>query len=242
MILSILNNLEIVPMNLLRFHEEHDPCRLQRIVADIKESKHLNNPPMATICNDGTYLILDGLHRAKALGELEMNKLIIQRVDLNHPKLKILSWTHVIPDHIDIISDENFPKEVPMFTLYRSNQVKTYLGPKCLQQRLAIMHNISSAYLKEEEIERLPESPDFLDPGKQYITFQPFTLEEFNELKDHHYITPPGLTRLLIPDRLLNLKFPLSLFNQEDKSDFHQQISLYKNRLRKYTEEVYILE
>lgn len=45
------------------------------------------------------------------------------------------------------------------------------------------MHNISSKYLKEDEIERLPESPDFLDPGKQYITFQPFTLEEFNELK-----------------------------------------------------------
>ncbi len=67
MILSILNNLEIIPMNLLRFHEEHDPCRLQRIVADINESKHLNNPPMATLCNDGTYLIFRWFTSRKGL-------------------------------------------------------------------------------------------------------------------------------------------------------------------------------
>lgn len=145
---------------------------------------------------------------------------------MDHPKLKILSWTHVIPDYIEIINNNYYAKEVPMFTLFRSNQTTVFLGPKSLKLRLEILHKISSSYLNKDEIERLPEPPDFLEPGKQYLSFQPFTLEEFKELRDYHYITPPGMTRLLIPDRLLNLKMPLHLLDQKDDESFKRKYFL----------------
>ncbi|MGE7217392.1 ParB N-terminal domain-containing protein [Priestia koreensis] len=241
--MSILKVLELIPVDRLKFHEEGDSQRIKRIMQEIQRDGVLKNPIMVSELQNGDYFLLDGLHRSLAIKELGFKYILAQKVELTQPQVKLLSWTHQVPDHINLkpylISGKS---EVPCFTLARSGQEITVYGPKDIHERVEFMHQLTTNYYKDNELLRLPELPDFLAPGSQYVSFIPFNKNEFDEIILKNIVTPPGITRLLIPGRILNLQFPLTLLEEERYNEFQHHLSAYQPRLRKYTEEVYMVE
>ena len=76
-----LNNLRIVELSCLIFHEAHDPTRLARVREEIAEEAVQRNLVIVAPYED-RYLLLDGAHRARALGELDCRFALVQLVEL----------------------------------------------------------------------------------------------------------------------------------------------------------------
>ncbi len=63
------------------FHEAHDPARLARVREEIAADAVQRNPVIVAPYGD-QYLLLDGVHRARALGELGCRFALTQPVEL----------------------------------------------------------------------------------------------------------------------------------------------------------------
>jgi hypothetical protein len=63
------------------FHEAHDPARLARVREEIAAAPVQRNPVIVAPYRD-RYLLLDGAHRARALGELGYRFALAQPVEL----------------------------------------------------------------------------------------------------------------------------------------------------------------
>lgn len=92
-----LNDLHIVELSCFIFHEAHDPARLARVREEIAYDAVQRNPVIVSPYGD-RYLLLDGAHRARALGELGCRFALVQLVELPE---KAGSWGHLL-DHVGL--------------------------------------------------------------------------------------------------------------------------------------------
>ncbi|MCA1718392.1 MAG: ParB N-terminal domain-containing protein, partial [Actinobacteria bacterium] len=89
-----LNDLRIVELSCLILHEAHDTARLARVREDIADEGVQRNPVIVAPYTD-RYLLLDGAHRARALGELGCRFALVQVVELPG---RAGSWGHLLAD------------------------------------------------------------------------------------------------------------------------------------------------
>lgn len=89
-----LDGRHIVELSCLIFHEAHDPARLARVREEIADEAMQRNPLIVAPYED-RYLLLDGAHRARALGELGCRFALVQLIDLPE---KAGSWSHLLDD------------------------------------------------------------------------------------------------------------------------------------------------
>jgi hypothetical protein len=76
------------------FHEAHDPARLARVREEIAAAPVQRNPVVVAPYRD-RYLLLDGAHRARALGELGCCFALAQPVELPE---RAGSWSHLLEE------------------------------------------------------------------------------------------------------------------------------------------------
>ena len=76
------------------FHEVHDPARLARVREEIAADPMQRNPVSVAPYGD-RYLLLDGAHRARALGELGCRFALAQPVKLPE---RAGSWSHLLEE------------------------------------------------------------------------------------------------------------------------------------------------
>ncbi len=85
--------LELLKINEVRPHEEVKIRNLSEIMNSIKQIGLQLDP---VIVDEKTNVALDGMHRIKAIRELQLKRIMVARVDYSDPKIGLERWLRAI--------------------------------------------------------------------------------------------------------------------------------------------------
>jgi len=96
-----LPDLRFVPTETVYPHEYHDLQRTQPLVARLRDSGTLKNPPIVTQIGDGMrveprYVVLDGANRSTAARAAGWPHLLVQVVRYESPAVELFTWYHAL--------------------------------------------------------------------------------------------------------------------------------------------------
>lgn len=250
---DVLDSLELLDINQLCLHEEHEPLRIIRTSQAIKDNGYLLHPILATHMDDGRYLVLDGVHRTGALRLLGANKVPVQVV--NEMDFSMEAWSHLVTegDWVNCLLNDGAlqwsEKETghPAFAqIIDATGRRMILYVNRIQDDfLFVWHKIVSSYSKTNEVSRIPQGSCIVpDKGMVLIAFSAFVLEELKSIVQKGQVLPAGVTRFQVNGRLLNLKIPLHFLTCQESRDqeWIRQFERWRKSLRLYTEQVYLCE
>lgn len=96
-----LPDLRFVPTDAVHPHEYHDLQRTQPLVARLRETGTLKNPPIVTQVGDGMrveprFVVLDGANRSTAASAAGWPHLLVQVVRYEEPGVELHTWYHAL--------------------------------------------------------------------------------------------------------------------------------------------------
>lgn len=266
--------LELVPIEQVLPHEQIDDKRVARLMSRLEEDGRLVNPPVTTFWK-GHYIVLDGATRSTAFKRLGYHYLIVQVASPDREGFELHTWYHAISsqqpfadlyDHlktIDGLTLSPLPDPQIRSALRHKNALCYFLdrdGRATLAQvtagadRLAVMNALVSRYTNWGSVERtlLTDLPRLLGQFPQmtavaiFPQFEPQTVFEVASRGD---LLPAGLTRFVIPGRILRLNADLERLKKEEplpakRAWFNAFLEekLARSRMRYYQEPVILLD
>ncbi|RMG90500.1 MAG: pyridoxal-phosphate dependent enzyme [Chloroflexi bacterium] len=267
-------SLEIVPSELVIPHEQIDEKRVARLMKRLEEDGRLVNPPI-TIFWNGRYIVLDGATRSTALKRLGYPYTIVQVVRPGQDTFELHTWYHAISSKRPFSELLNLLQQIPglQLTPIETHQAQTALRqPDTLcyfldrngnttlatiqpgANRLQVMNELVATYTNWGDVERtlLTDLPRLLAQFPQMTAvaiFPQFKPETVFEVASQGELLPAGLTRFVIPGRILRLNADLKRLHQDEplaakRAWFNRflQEKLARSRLRYYQEPVILLD
>lgn len=251
-----LDALAVVELSRLILHEDHDPARLARVREGIKAEAVQRNPVIAAPYGD-RYFVLDGAHRVRSLAELGPRLALVQTIQLPD---RAESWGHLLPagnleaalrSTPGVEVSEERPGENCLVEARFSDGRLLYAqarNPELLASVRALKA-IGRVYPKDGVVRRVdPEAGVELGAGEAVLLYRRFSPRELVEVVEMGEVLPAGITRFPVPERVLNVRYPLALLEDGDPSDRTAELkefveeSLRKNRVRYYAEPVVLFE
>ncbi len=235
--------LEVVPLDQVLPHENTDPERVSRLILRFQSDSTLINPPLVTPTESG-YVLLDGATRLSALKALGFPTLIVQLVDSQDPALSLGTWNHALQDLSPsalIALLEGLPgcslTAVSPARLRPALEAREALcavttrdGGAYLMRtiertgNLGRLNDIVAAYTHGARVKRLA-SDDFSAvemkaPGfAAVVRFPPFTVGEVIQATLQGQRIPQGITRFVVPGRVLHLHADLERLRADEPLD-----------------------
>ncbi|MFS1512724.1 ParB N-terminal domain-containing protein [Chengkuizengella sp. SCS-71B] len=253
---KIESSLKLIHPTDILFHEKHEGARLSSTKQRILEDGFLRNPISVMELDEKKYLLLDGLHRVLTLKELGCNWIPAQIV--SESEISLQSWNHLLQkdEWLDQI------KENSELIFTKNSKNKTILGkinyPNNTNEEICIhespgndfklissWNDLVNAYNKDYNVKRIHNdqhiTPNHNEVFLQYPTVNMCLIKKV-VLKG--LTLPSGVTRFIIQGRILNLKVPLTLLKSinYDHNKWFESINAWKDSLRHYKEEVYLVE
>jgi L-serine kinase (ATP) / ParB family transcriptional regulator, heme-responsive regulator len=245
-----------VDIEKIRLHEPTEKFRSTTTFEAIQREEVLRNPLLAMAIPENKYLILDGAHRTSALRLLECKRVPIQVVDSSDIQLD--AWEHIISsgNWLEQLKQDSslhwvstVQKEPPIVEVVESSGIKHFVYAKTevndLLSRLHTWHRIVATYNRDYQVKRLPKGSCLRpDPDKVLLRHPTCTIQELEEIISIHQTIPAGVTRFIVPGRLLNLGVPLDLLLSPlvDLERWRKLCDQWSGKLRHYTESVYLCE
>jgi threonine dehydratase len=267
--------LELVPVSQVTPHEEIDIKRVQRLMTRFEVDKWLVNPPI-TIRWKGRYVLLDGATRYAALKRLGYRYLIVQVVEPSQTDFQLHTWFHVVinPDkplsdlfeHLeridglrllpletkDIQSALSEPRTLCYFLDQqgRATMAQEEAGVNRLLVMKELVHAYSSWGLVERtlitDIDRLMAQFPHM---KTVAVFPQFVPQEIFDAARNENLLPAGLSRFIIPGRILRLNADLARLKRDEslsekRAWFDEFLAekMQRSRLRFYEEPVVLMD
>ncbi len=267
-------SLELVPIEQVVPHEQIDEKRVARLMDRLEEDGRLVNPPV-TIFWQGRYVVLDGATRSTAFRRLGYPHLIVQVVRPEQQDFELHTWYHAISSprpfaelqevlsQIEGLRLSPLPMSAIQTAFQQPNALCYFLardGSATLAQaahgadRLVVMNALVAAYTTWGEVERtlLTDLTRLLAQFPQmtavavFPQFQP--ADVFNSASAGNLL-PAGLTRFVIPGRILRLNAELDRLKRDEplaakRAWFNKFLEekLARSRLRYYQEPVILLD
>lgn len=267
-------SLEVVPIELVSPHEAIDEKRVARLAERLKDEDRLVNPPVVTQWN-GRYVILDGATRFTAMERLGFPHIIVQVVDAHSREFTLHTWYHAISsdrpvkelfDHLqqieglvltplataDIQGAFSQPHALCYFLDRDGQAMLAQAAPEA--DRLAVMNALVASYTEWGEVERtlLTDLGRLRGQFPQMVAvaiFPQFAPEDVFSGASRGELLPAGLTRFLIPGRILRLNADLHRLKEDEPlaakrawlNQFLEE-KLARSRLRYYQEPVILLD
>lgn len=268
-------SLELVPVEQVTPHEHIDDKRVARLMDRLEEDGRLVNPPLTTYWK-GHYVILDGATRFTSFQRLGYKYLIVQVVDPSQSGFELHTWYHAISHaqrpftdlrallqqieglELSPLDTHALPavfsdKHTICYFLDRDGQaILARLAPGA--DRLQVMNALVDTYNAWGSVERtlltdvlrlLAQFPDM----QAVAVYPQFTPEEVFDAASQGEFLPAGLTRFVIPGRILRLNADLARLKQDEplsakRAWFSQFLAdkLARSRLRYYQEPVVLLD
>ena len=231
-----LPNLQILPLESLILHEDHDNQRALPLVEKLRAAGILRNPPIVMPLADGTerYMVLDGANRVTSLTEMEFPHIVAQVVKVDDPHVNLQTWNHVVwgmnpktlmgrirkVKGLEVIKVNRFksldaPKYVPV--QIRTPDGKFYLlaeTPSELAIHINTLHQIVNAYKTGASLDRTSQT--LIDSFKSVypdltalVIFPSFKVRTVLKLAAQKIVLPTGITRFTVSPRALHLNYPL---------------------------------
>lgn len=255
-------------------HEETDPFRVNKLKKRIESSGILRNPPIVAQMETG-YVVLDGATRTTSLREIGASHLLAQVVEYGKHGVSVDTWNHILPDVsdndvIDTIGDiagvvlEKTDNTIAKQLLERRECAGyIYCSPECsviiktennLDSMVKVLLNIVSTYKQHGEIYRLAQEDleQIISSRTEHaavMVFPKFSAEEICSIATLQQKLPAGITRHVIPGRVLNVNIPLDWLigagtTTEKNSWLNSWLSakIVDSKVRYYHEPVFIFD
>ena len=266
--------LRVVPMDKVMPHEHFDQKRVDRLASRLEEDGTLGNPPVVVASEDGRYIVLDGATRTTALKQLGYKHGIVQVIS-TEDGLGLHTWYHVIcqigvntllellqglpniameVSDIDRAADDMFEYGGLCFVQTVDNRI-FLIYPAPGVNRLEALNQFTEAYIEAGHVDRTLNS-NILSLKNEYedlaavVIFPEYTVNQVMQATlSSGRLFPAGITRFLIPGRILRLNANLAVM-KSDKSLREKNRWLHemlvdkqgKGGIRYYGEPVYLLD
>ncbi len=267
-------SLELVPTEQVLPHEQIDDKRVARLMTRLEADGRLVNPPVTTFWN-GRYIVLDGATRSTAFKRLGYKYLIVQVAQPERHNFELHTWYHAISSPQPFANLYELIKEIDGLILtplpdsqvraaFRQKDALCYFldrdGKTTLAEvapgadRLTVMNALVSLYTNWGEVERtlntdLPRLLGQFPKMTAVVIFPQFEPETVFEVASRGELLPAGLTRFVIPGRILRLNANLERLKKEEslpakRAWFNQFLDekLARSRMRYYQEPVILLD
>lgn len=231
-----LPHLDILPIESLILHEDHDMQRSAPLIEKLRAAGILRNPPIVMPLMDGTkrYMVLDGANRVTSLHEMEFPHIIAQVVEADDPYVNLQTWNHIVwgmspkalmselrtlkgveITTVDTHQSVDAPKYVPVSV--RLPDGKLYLlseEPTDLSNHIATLHATVNAYKTSASLDRTSQT--LIEPFREIhedltalVIFPRFKIHTLLKLAGRKIVLPTGITRFAVSPRALHLNYPL---------------------------------
>ncbi len=254
-------------------HEHVDNRRVHDLAARLQEDGFLANPPLVTPWQ-GKYIVLDGATRTEALRWLHCPHVVAQIVDLD--KVELYTWNHAVLESSAHVLLEHMQR-VPGIDLVSTTYEAAQAGLEARQFITALLfsrtdiygvrntapieggditalNRLVDTYMSLGQVERTL-ADDWQSLQREYpdaamlVLFPAYTPQEIMEFVMTGQRLPAGITRFVVPGRILRLNFPMDILYADkplgEKNDILQkflQERLARRRVRYYQEPVILLD
>jgi L-serine kinase (ATP) / ParB family transcriptional regulator, heme-responsive regulator len=215
--------IELVKIEKICLHEEHETLRLEDTCQAIREDGVLLHPPLAIRMKDDRYMIIDGAHRTCALQRLGCMRVPLQVVD--ERSFTLDSWGHVVKkgawfDQLlqdpDLVWQAERPQDLMLAEVTDAQGVTLFAKPKQAGHHLKTWHRIVAAYSRDQAVERVADDMGVhLEPDQVLLKYPSCTLGYLEAVVRAGQVVPAGVTRFNVPNRILNLRLPLPVLMGE---------------------------
>ncbi len=223
-------------------HEKHDNQRTPPLMARIKKSGVLRNPPIVTPLQDGSgrFMVLDGANRVTALRKLNFPHVVAQVVNPDDQGLKLYNWNHVIWG-FDPSQFVNSAQQLQDIYLVKGEDERPNLWKDCglaviqvahgdlfsvctqiegLESRVELLNIIVDLYKDRASLDRTNEWSvvrlKAVYPDLcALVKFPKFEIKQILILAGQGCLLPTGITRFMISPRVLHLNFPLEMMKAD---------------------------
>lgn len=267
-------SLELVPIDQIIPHEQIDEKRVNRLMERLEDDGRLVNPPVTTFWN-GRYIVLDGATRSTAFKRLGYPHLIVQVAHAAQQAFELHTWYHAISSpqpfaalqqQLETITGLLLQPLLPhdLQTAFQQADTLCYFlhrdGNATLARvasgstRLDVMNALVNTYTRWGNVERtlLTDLSRLLAQFPEMTTvaiFPEFAPEEVFNAASEGKLLPAGLTRFVIPGRVLRLNADLERLKHDEplsakRAWFNKFLEekLARSRLRYYQEPVILLD
>ena len=265
-------SLAVVSLDKVFPHELIDSRRVENLINKLNESKVFTNPPIVVRSNNH-YVVLDGATRVSSFKKLGFPDIIVQvlKSSDNH---SLNTWSHVVRK-IDSEKLLTLFKKLTEITIVKSDLTSLQRGlvedgylcsiqtaDKTIRHiqmepglnYLDALNTLSTVYTEAGHITRtlqrnvdtlLKEFPDF----SCLAIFPSYTLKEVLKIVDGGKLLPAGITRFIIPGRVMHLNADFEYLksdrNLEEKNRWLHDLvmkRLANDQVRYYAEPVYLMD
>lgn len=265
--LVILSLAEVLP------HEHVDNRRVHDLAQRLETDGVLTNPPMV-IPWQGKYVVLDGATRTEALRWLRCPHVVVQLV--NRDEVQLYTWNHAVLESAAHVLLQRF-RTLPDIQLVQTSFQELEEGlnnrryvaglvagegmvygventSEVQGNEVQILNRLVDAYMSQSQVERTLAS-SWEELRREYpdaallVLFPEYTTEEIMSFVMRGQRMPAGITRFVVPGRILRLNFPLQvLCSEQSLGEKNRQLRRYlqerlaRRRVRYYQEPVILLD
>ncbi len=231
-----LPELRIVLNDDLVTHETCDPARTEGLQRRLTADGVLRNPPIVTpIPGTPRYLVLDGANRVAALKALGVRDVLVQVAE--YEVVEVRSWHHLLvgvaddwPAGITWLPWCGLELTLGRRALASGDAVACVLCTNgrawCLprgerlHEDVELLQRLVTAYppgvtLRRVEEDELRELAGGFPSAQALVLFPRFRREDILELARQGARLPAGITRHIVPGRVLHANLPLSVLAGE---------------------------
>lgn len=265
-------NLAVVPLDKVFPHELTDPRRVNNLIEKINSSEVFTNPPIVFPAKD-YYVVLDGATRIASFKKLGFPHVIVQ-VLKDRSTYDLGTWFHAIRK-IDVTILLELLKNLPGIMLVESevekvqaeilehgglcylqtiDNVTYHIQPEPGVNHIEALNLLTDTYIKASHVTRtlhadieplLKEFPDLTG----VVVFPVYTLDQILQITDSGNVMPSGITRSIIPGRVMRLNADFDLMTSdmglEEKNKRLYDLVMDKlanDQARYYAEPIYLLD
>ena len=249
-----LRDLRLVDLDCLILHEAHDEDRLARLRGRMEAEGEQRNPVIVSPHED-RYLVLDGAHRVRALGELGSPLALVQTVE---PPEKAEGWGHLLGGvetaelgNIEVVEASERPGDSPLAEVESAGEETIFLSStgEGVQGRVRALWSLQSLYPKGIVVRRVESDGAVrLSEKEVLIRYTGFTPGELAAIVDSGSVLPAGITRFRVSERVLGVCYPLENMAGNDVDALNDRLREYVRRrwevgrVRLYEEPVVLFE
>lgn len=234
-----LPRLNILPIESLLLHEQHDERRTPSLIKRLRTEGVLRNPPIVTPLHDcaNRYVVLDGTNRIAALQAMGFPHVLAQVVELDDNGLNLKTWNHVVwgltsatllngIQRISSLDLQCCNEERAFKELESKNALASILLPsgdvytvytvapdtnRYIASLIAIVDGYKDCASMDRTSLSAIEPLTWLYPELSgLVIFQPFEIEEVFRLVMNSYQFPSGITHFTVSLRALRVNYSLS--------------------------------
>ena len=268
--------LRVVETARLALHEEPDFARVTRMTEALRRDGVLRNPPVvAPYGAEERLLVLDGANRVTALRQLGAPHIVAQVVNYSSPAVALSTWRHYViedgePPVRDRINDRGAFRAAPVGDAVQAEEqlregaalaaVVDARGAVLVAPGgdpvgdVAMLRDLVALYRGAAHIYRVDggtvETLNAEYGAGTLIVFPPYGKDDILRMAACGERLPAGITRHLIPARVLHLNAPLALLleGREDAAGKQRQLDAavaqrwQHHRVRYYAEPTYLFD